>query len=315
MEKLDFNLDDEKKETESYDSKEFAIEQGVLRGYLGNSREVIIPKEASSIGYYSFGECSSLEKVVIPESVHLISDVSFTDCESLKEVVFPETLESIGFEAFRNTSLSHVSIPKSVKEIGNRCFARCNIKELNHPLLKIENGLAIKDNRLLYCADKSLKNVIIPDGIEIINSWAFDRCKEIETVVIPDSVKVIGIYAFSDCENLTSLSIPKSVKTIGIRAFFNCNKLNSVKIPEYSNMFGEKVEVIDIDYDYYGYEEGVARYNLDGSVDIYNIDSDDGYDMCKIGDIHIVHFEYESSMYRAGWCLDSPRAKYCNPFI
>lgn len=66
--------------------------------------------------------------------------------------------------------LKEVVLPQSLKKIGNRCFAICNIKELNHPLLKIENGLAIKDNRLLYCADSSLKNVIIPEGIEVINA-------------------------------------------------------------------------------------------------------------------------------------------------
>ena len=61
-------------------------------------------------------------------------------------------------------------LPHSLKKIGTRCFAICNIKELNHPLLKIENGLAIKDNSLLYCADSSLDNVIIPEGIEVINA-------------------------------------------------------------------------------------------------------------------------------------------------
>ncbi len=78
-------------------------------------------------------------------------------------------MERIEKEAFYDTSLSNIFIPPSVVEIGPRCFAACNIKELNHPLLKIENELAIKDNRLLYCVDSSLKNVIIPEGIEVIN--------------------------------------------------------------------------------------------------------------------------------------------------
>ena len=79
--------------------------------------------------------------------MEVISGKAFEDCCFLKEVI----------------------LPHSFKEIGNRCFATCNIKELNHPLLKIENGLAIKDNRLLYCADSSLENVINPEGIEVIN--------------------------------------------------------------------------------------------------------------------------------------------------
>lgn len=88
-----------------------------------------------------------MEKVTIPEGVEVISGKALEDCCFLKEVI----------------------LPHSFKEIGNRCFATCNIKELNHPLLKIESGLAIKDNRLLYCADSSLKNVINPEGVEVIN--------------------------------------------------------------------------------------------------------------------------------------------------
>lgn len=145
-----FDIDEELAELDEYidDSVKFKIKNGILQKYCGSDSEVIIPDGVKVIGSHAFSGALDLEKVTIPEGVEVISDKSFEYCFFLKEVI----------------------LPHSLKKIGNRCFATCNIKELNHPLLKIENGLAIKDNRLLYCADSSLKNVIIPEGIEVINA-------------------------------------------------------------------------------------------------------------------------------------------------
>ncbi|MBR2461690.1 MAG: hypothetical protein IKB33_01015, partial [Spirochaetaceae bacterium] len=43
-------------------------------------------------------------------------------------------------------------MPDSVTSIGERAFKGCNITTLDHPCLKIENGLAIKDGVVLYYA-------------------------------------------------------------------------------------------------------------------------------------------------------------------
>lgn len=130
------------------DSVKFKIKNGILYDYCGSDSEVIIPDGVKVIGSHAFSAALGLEKLIIPEGVEVISDKAFEYCFLLREAI----------------------LPHSLKKIGTRCFAICNIKELNHPLLKIENGLAIKDNSLLYCADSSLDNVIIPEGIEVINA-------------------------------------------------------------------------------------------------------------------------------------------------
>ncbi len=51
------------------------------------------------------------------------------------------------------------------------------------------------------------KTVIIPNGVEIINRWAFLHNEHIETVVIPTSILYIGFRAFRACKNLKNINI------------------------------------------------------------------------------------------------------------
>jgi hypothetical protein len=45
--------------------------------------------------------------------------------------------------------------------------------------------------------------VRIPDGVEVIEAWAFRCCKELCEVHIPKSVKFIDWMSFSECPKLT----------------------------------------------------------------------------------------------------------------
>ena len=80
-------------------------------------------------------------------------------------------------------------------------------------------------------ADKSVKQVIIGDGVTTIGSSAFSDCDSLTSVTIPNSVTTIGSSAFELCFSLTSVTIPNSVTTIGSSAFAGCSSLTSVTIP------------------------------------------------------------------------------------
>ena len=97
-------------------------------------------------------------------------------------------------------------------------------------VIQEENGLYIKDNVLFKC-NRSLKNVVIPDGITKIADKAFSLCKKLKTVTIPNGVTSVGYMSFWDCEHLTNITIPNSVTSIGNSAFQYCNSLTSITIP------------------------------------------------------------------------------------
>ena len=77
----------------------------------------------------------------------------------------------------------------------------------------------------------SLTSVTIPNSVTTIGSGAFEFCFSLTSLTIPNSVTTIGYYAFELCFSLTSLTIPNSVTTIGSGAFFSCFSLTSVTIP------------------------------------------------------------------------------------
>ena len=70
------------------------------------------------------------------------------------------------------------------------------------------------------------------NDFEITNGWLTKYKGNDSDVVIPDTVTTIDSYAFADCETLISVVIPESVKTISWRAFENCTNLKKVVMPE-----------------------------------------------------------------------------------
>ena len=87
----------------------------------------------------------------------------------------------------------------------------------------------------IFLNDKSFfngKDLIIPDGVTSIDSYAFSGCSSLTSVVIGNSVTSIGDWAFKYCDSLTSVVIPDGVTSIGNGAFQSCSSLASVTIPD-----------------------------------------------------------------------------------
>lgn len=68
-----------------------------------------------------------------------------------------------------------------------------------------------------FNGNKSLKSIILPEGLEVIGSNAFHD-STLETIQLPQSLVEIGQYAFSKT-NLTEIIIPANVETIGSSTF------------------------------------------------------------------------------------------------
>lgn len=75
------------------------------------------------------------------------------------------------------------------------------------------------------------ETVIIPDGIEEIDAYAFAHCY-LERIEIPDSVIAIGNSAFQGCVDLTYVRLPKTLLTIAESTFEDCPSLKEIHFPE-----------------------------------------------------------------------------------
>ena len=203
---------------------------------------VTIPEGVTSIGNSAFYGCSSLASVTIPEGVTSIGYGAFRSCSSLASVTIPESVTSIGNGAFWGcSSLASVTIPEGVTSIGDSAFSDCssltsvNISDLS-AWCRIDfegygaNPLDYAHN--LYLNGVLVTDLVIPEDVSEIKSYAFSGCSSLASVTIPNSVTSIGGEAFYGCSSLASVTIPNSVTSIGGGAFWNCSSLTSVTIPE-----------------------------------------------------------------------------------
>ena len=94
-------------------------------------------------------------------------------------------------------ALGSVSLPNTVRTLGNSAFERC----------------------------ESLRQVSVPTNINRITSRTFALCTSLTNVTIPNSVTNIGEDAFQACFHLSSIVIPEKVTRIESGAFFDAGLL------------------------------------------------------------------------------------------
>ena len=192
---------------------------------------------------------SSDDKVVTPyeRNVFGADIVSNTYSNGQGVIIFDAPVTSIGDYAFYNcTSLASVTIPDSVTSIRGSAFINCdgltrvnvNISDLaryctSNPMHSIPGETH------LYLNGKEITNLVIPNSVTSIGSYAFYGCDGLTSITIPNSVTSIGGYAFRGCTSLTSVTIPDSVTSIGSHAFASCTSLASVTIGNSVSSIGD----------------------------------------------------------------------------
>lgn len=186
---------------------DFEIENDVLVRYTGSDKNVIIPEGVRKIGRSAFND-SEIRYVQFPETLEEIGPWVFNECD-LEEVYIPDSVTKIGEHAFdENWGLRKVRLSENITEISDGLFCMCNwLYKVNIP----KSVKRIGKEAFAFIND-GLKEITIPEGVEIIDEKAFYDCDELKTVILPSTLKEIGDYAFEDCPNLKNIKIPANVK-------------------------------------------------------------------------------------------------------
>lgn len=193
---------------------------------------VVIPniiegKKVIAVGNYAFKGCVGIEKIIISEGIEILGNGAFLNCKGLKEAVLPGSLRGIGstdatgcpkilgseikYEgAFEYSGLESVTVPDSVKYIGENSFAGCG--QLKRAVLP-DKLREIRENTFRWC--NSLREVVFPRELETVRISAFEGCGDLQTVDLPEGVISIEEGAFAGCKKLESIYIPDSVTEIG----------------------------------------------------------------------------------------------------
>ena len=110
---------------------------------------------------------------------------------------------SIGEKVFKNTTVSEVILPESIKAILREAFSGC----------------------------KRLQHIDLPDGLEYLGSHCFAG-SGLTALHFPDRLKTIPEGCCGGCANLSDVTFGQQVQTIQGSAFHACKKLQTVSFPE-----------------------------------------------------------------------------------
>lgn len=257
--------------------------------------EISFPDSLERLGDSTFLGCSSLGKIFFPEKLKQIGEGTFSYCEQLTEISVPEknqnyssengilfnqnktkliqypigkqgsaytvpdTVTEIGNSGFAYSHLASVSLPDSLKTIGEFAFFDCDlIQELAVPqsvsvigkeafawcdqLKKVvlPEGLHVLEYGLFWYS-KNLNQVNLPASLTAISDYAFSRCESLEALEIPEGVRKIGEESFAYCSNLKRMILAKSTETVGKKAFYQCSSLEQITIKNGETVLGEQI--------------------------------------------------------------------------
>ncbi|MCR4831617.1 MAG: leucine-rich repeat domain-containing protein, partial [Pseudobutyrivibrio sp.] len=125
----------------------------------------------------------------IPASVTTIADYAFLGATGLKTVTFTgENLTTIGEYAFKNSSISEISLPSKVKTIKYDAFRNC----------------------------VNLTNITLPEGLQTLGYHAFGADNPVagDTTVVVKSKNFEGNTAVFQGRNLVSVKLPEGMVTL-----------------------------------------------------------------------------------------------------
>ena len=176
----------------------------------------------------------SLPSTVNGYQVTIIGEESFPQnhCWNIS-LTIPEGVVEISDNAFLWAPFNHITLPSTLKVIGNWAFSLCHLNEIYIPASVNSIGM-----RFLNHIDELTKIVVDENNpyydsrnncnavIESMNNTLVQGCK---TSTIPEGVTVLEELSFIECQAMTNIIIPSWVTSIGEYAFWYCCNLRKIE--------------------------------------------------------------------------------------
>ena len=203
----------------------------VITGYVGDEPDIVIPETIHGIAVTDIAERAfqevfsgdnNIHVVTINASIQLIPSGCFSGAW-ITSISIPDTVKVIGEGAFSNCrELTEIHLPENLEKIGEQAFSWSGIQELVIPNKVRE----ISELAFIHC--RHLKHISIL-GNQYMGSLSFEDCYELEEVALSDEIIPVS---FQNCHFLGSVRLPDGMTEIVKDAFLNCYSLTEIYIPD-----------------------------------------------------------------------------------
>lgn len=199
----------------------------VLRSttHSGYSGDIVVPATIKT--------ASNFEYTVVE-----LDKSAFNRCFGLTSITLPKTLKRIGEYAFYGCNhLTSIQIPSSVTSIGSMAFDGCTgLERVDITDLAAWCSIAFERweanplsiARKLYLNGQLLTQLAVPSPVKAVGAYAFSGL-DVEKVSFASSVNSIGSHAFFRA-TIGELSL-ENITSLGKYSFSECQALKTVTLP------------------------------------------------------------------------------------
>lgn len=184
------------------------------KGFVEAPEHLKLPDTLFSLPTYALSYCTS-SSITLPSDLKYLPLGAFYYCENLETVEFPDSLEKIcAIKLFTGcSSLTSVELPRDVSYIlsTDHLFSGCS--SLQSVTIPGVCGRGVLDEYTFADCDV-LSEIILEDGITLIESHTFHNLPALEEIVFPDSITEIKDATFYDCSNLKDVWLPDKLSDI-----------------------------------------------------------------------------------------------------
>ena len=196
--------------------------------YGNNFSSITIPNSVTYIGTEAFCACGFLTSITIGNGVKWIGDRAFHETPWWKwqplglvyvgkyvyscngkwfsdtNITLEEGTLGIACSAFYGTNLTSITIPNTVRFIGNSAFENCTA------LTSVNIGNGVREIvRKVFSGCSGLTSVTIGNSVTYIDDDAFEECSGLTTVTVKMATPIrITSKVFKNCANAT-LNVPQ----------------------------------------------------------------------------------------------------------
>ena len=167
------------------------------------------------------------------------------------QVTVPEGVDRLDVRAFAGSRVRSLSLPSTLRAVGERAFADCPVLEA----VVLPDSVEVVGSSL-FANDPALRSVVFPKPLRFLPGGQFaGNCAAlrevrfpekslafganmfldnpgIEHVELPEGVVCIHDGFFARARNLRSVRFPKSLRFIPTDCFLDCPTIEEIEIPE-----------------------------------------------------------------------------------